>query len=70
MFYDKKQTKKRQELKKCKYNQGKTNKAHGCGGLFEEEFKCGKFGRCILQKACKKPEEVRICDKCNIYEVE
>ena len=68
MYHSPKQLKQVKRLKSCRHNQGKTRKAYGCGGAFEESYKCDLHGECVLFKVCKKPDEVLVCEKCEDWE--
>lgn len=61
--------KKRNHLKTCKHNVGRTQQAFGCGSAFEKAFKCDLHGLCVLEKVCKKPDDVKVCEKCKDFEV-
>lgn len=57
------------KLKNCKHNSGKTRKAYGCGGNVQDAFKCDLHGLCIIEKVCKVPENVKICERCDQWEL-
>ena len=60
--------KKREKLKTCKHNIGRTQRGFGCGGEIEKAFKCSIYGLCVLEKVCKKPDSVGVCEKCDHWE--